>query len=44
MRALTLSLVGTVAVTAAAEDYCVQYVPLRDDWGSLIGRRPVREC
>jgi hypothetical protein len=35
---------AAIAAGVAADAYCVRYVPVYDNWGNYVGRRPVNEC
>jgi hypothetical protein len=35
---------GAIAAGIAADEYCVRYVPVYDDWGNYVGRRAVNAC
>jgi hypothetical protein len=35
---------GAIVAGIAAQDYCVRYVPVYDDWGNYVGRRAVNAC
>jgi hypothetical protein len=35
---------GAAALAAGAYESCVSYVPVYDDFGNVVGRRPVNAC
>jgi hypothetical protein len=42
---LVFGLAGAaIAAGVAASAYCVSYVPVYDNWGNYVGRRPVNAC